>query len=208
MSLEANAAGHYPQIAPTAHVHPSAALIGRVYIGDRAFVGPNAVIRADEPGSDGTIEPIIIGESVNVQDGVIIHALGGTGVTIGERTSIAHAAVIHGPCRLGAGCFVGFHSVVFDVTLQDGVVVMHQALVEGVDVPAGLLVPSMTSVRNQTDVHQLESAPSEVIAFVEKVASVNVRLAEAGTSQQPRQWRLSPTRGRCLARARKIIESP
>lgn len=183
MGLEANAAGHYPEIAPTAYVHPNATVIGRVYVGDRAFVGPHAVIRADEPGPDGTIEPIVIGECANVQDGAILHALGGTGVTVGPRTSIAHGTVIHGPCKIGVGCFVGFNSVVFRATLGDGVVVMHQALVESAVVPEGRLVPSMTAVRCDYEASHLKRVSIETIAFVEKVIDANVFFAETGFSE-------------------------
>jgi len=179
MGLEANAAGHHPEIAPTAYVHPSATVIGRVRVGDRAFVGPHAVIRADEAGPDGTIEPIIIGECANVQDCAVIHALGGTGVSIGPRTSIAHAAVIHGPCKIGVGCFVGFNSVVFRAALGDGVVVMHQALVEWAVVPEGLLVPSMTAVRCEEDVRRLMRVTADVVTFVQRVSNANVFLAQA-----------------------------
>lgn len=178
MGLEANATGHYPEIAPTAYVHPTTTVIGRVRIGDRVFVGPHAVIRADETGPDGTVEPIVIGESTNVQDCAIIHALGGTGVTIGRRTSIAHAAVIHGPCKIGARCFVGFNSVVFQATLADGVIVMHQSLVELAEVSEGLFVPSMTAVRCDEDVSQLKRATSDIVAFIEKIIIANVLLAK------------------------------
>lgn len=194
MGLEANAAGHYPEIAPTAYIHPTATVIGRVRIGDRAFVGPHAVIRADEAGPDETVEPIIIGESTNVQDCAIIHALGGTGVTIGPRTSVAHAAVIHGPCQIGVGCFVGFNSVVFHATLRDGAVVMHQALVEWAVVPEGLLVPSMTAVRCDYEASHLKRVPMEIIAFVERVTNVNVLLAETAFKGQQDQWPPSAAR--------------
>ncbi len=184
MGLEANAAGHYPEITPTAYVHPTAAVIGRVYIGGRAFVGPHAVIRADEVGSDGNVEPIVIGESTNVQDCAIIHALGGTGVVIGPRTSIAHAAVIHGPCKIGSHCFVGFHSVVFRATLGDGVIVMHQSLVEWDLLSKGLFVPSMTAVRCDEDVSRLKFATMDMITFADKVINANLLLAEANHKNQ------------------------
>jgi carbonic anhydrase/acetyltransferase-like protein (isoleucine patch superfamily) len=179
MGLEANTAGHYPEIAPTAYVHPTATVIGRVCIGDQAFVGPHAVIRADEAGPDGTIEPIVIRESTNVQDCAIIHALGGTGVVIGPRTSIAHAAVIHGPCKIGDRCFVGFNSVVFQATLGDGVIVMHQSLIEWAILSEGLFVPSMTAVRSDEDVSRLKCATMDMVAFAEKLINANPLLAEA-----------------------------
>lgn len=173
MGLEPNIAGHWPEIAPTAYVHPTAILIGRVQIGDHAFVGPQAVIRADEPGPDGNVEPIVIMESTNVQDCVIIHALGGTRVVVGPKTSIAHAAVIHGPCEIGARCFVGFGSIVFHSALADGVIVMHHSLVEHAELAAGRFVPSMTAVRCNEDAAQLHCAPGDAVAFAEKVVSTN-----------------------------------
>lgn len=179
MGIEANTAGHYPEIAKTAYVHPNATVIGRVSIGDYAFIAPHAVIRADEMGPDGTIAPIAISECVNVQDCVVIHALGGAGVTIGPRSSIAHAAVIHGPCRIGAGCFVGFNSVVFRATLEDNAVVMHQALVESATIADGLFVPSMTAVCCNEDASRLAFATPDIRVFVERVSSTNVRLARA-----------------------------
>jgi len=178
MGLEANAAGDLPKIAPTAYVHPSAVVIGRVCIGDRVFIGPQAVIRADEPGPNGNIEPIVIDELTNVQDCAVIHALGGTGVVIGPGTSIAHAAVVHGPCKIGARCFVGFHSVVFHATLADGVIVMHQALVERASLSERLFVPSMSAICRDEDASRLEQATEEIVAFAERVVHTNVSLVE------------------------------
>lgn len=184
MGLEANAAGHVPDIARTAYVHPTATVIGRVCIGDRACVGPHAVIRADEAGPNGTIEPIVIGECANVQDCVVIHALGGTGVTIGPRTSIAHAAVIHGPCEIGANCFVGFNSIIFRATMESKVIVLHQALVEGVAVPGGRMIASGARVVDEEDVRQLELATTEMIAFAARVVQANMQLVESILSRR------------------------
>jgi carbonic anhydrase/acetyltransferase-like protein (isoleucine patch superfamily) len=184
MSLEPNANGDFPKTAPTAYVHDTATLIGRVLVKERTFIGPNAVIRADEPGPDGTVEPIVVSDGANVQDNVVIHALGGTAVTIGSASSIAHAAVIHGPCEIGAKCFVGFNSVVFKAVLGDGVVVMHQALVEGVTIPSGLHVPSMSAVRNEEDVCRLARVTQRLTTFADKVYRTNVLLAKAALDRK------------------------
>ena len=178
MNLEWNATGDYPQLAPTAYAHPTAVLIGNVRVGQKVYVGPNAVIRADEPGEDGMVKPIVIGDESNIQDGVIIHALGGTRVNIGRGSSVAHGAVVHGPCEIGANCFVGFNSVVYGASLGNGVVVMHQALVEGVVIPEGLYVPSLTAVRCQADVSRLMEVPPDVRDLVDKVRRTNIYLAE------------------------------
>ena len=178
MSLEPNPAGDTPEVAPSASVHPSATIIGNVRIGAHVYVGPRATIRADEPGPDGEVAPIVIGREANVQDGVIIHALGGTSVRVGEGTSVAHGAVVHGPCEIGPGSFIGFNSVVFDADLGEKVVVMHGACVEGVDVPAGLFIPSMRAVRSADDVSDARQASEEELEFAADVRSTNMHLAE------------------------------
>ncbi len=176
--IQRNHAGDKPRVDPTAFIHPSAVIIGNVRIGENVFVGPNAVIRADETCAEGKVEAIVIEPEVNIQDGVIIHSLGGSGVRIGRGASVAHGAVVHGPCDVGEGCFIGFNSVVFKSTLHDGVVVLHQSLVEGVTINAGMHVPSMTAVRNEADVRGLRPASAELTAFAEKVRRTNIFLAE------------------------------
>lgn len=183
--VESNHAGDTPRVASSAYVHASAVLIGNVVVEDRVFIGPNAVVRADESGPGGKVAAIVIEQEANVQDGVVIHALGGADVRIGRGSSLAHAAVVHGPCDVGADCFVGFNSVVFKASLAAGVIVMHQALVEGVTIPRGRLVPSMTAVRNDEDVRRLAPAPPELSEFARGVRRVNVFLAEASRVDRP-----------------------
>ncbi len=177
--IQRNHAGDKPRIDITAFVHSSAVVIGNVQIGGKVFVGPNAVIRADEPCAQGKVEAIVIESEVNIQDGVIIHALGGASVRIGKGSSLAHGAVIHGPCHVGENCFIGFKSVVFKAFLGKGVMIQHQALVEGVTIPDGRHVPSMTGVLTEEDVQKLSPVSFELAAFVDNVRRANVFLAEA-----------------------------
>ena len=72
-----NPQGDYPQVDKSAYIDSTAVIVGKVDIGKNVFVGPGAVIRADEPGSLITIK-----ENCNVQDRVIIHALENTSVLI------------------------------------------------------------------------------------------------------------------------------
>lgn len=176
--IHANHAGHDPSIDATAYVHPTAVVIGNVLVGARVFVGPNAVIRADEPCSEGRVEAIVIEPESNIQDGVIIHALGGSRVRIGRGSSLAHGVVIHGPCDVGENCFVGFRSVVFRASLGRGVIIHHQALVEGVAIPEEIHVPSMTAVLTEEDVRRLSRVSSELAAFADNVRRTNTFLAE------------------------------
>ena len=99
---------------------------------------------------------------------------------------MAHGAIVHGPCTIGAGCFVGFNSVVFKATLCDGAVVLHQAFVEGVTVPEGFCVPPMAAVRCHEEVLLLKRVEPDLAAFVEKVRKANASLVEAWANMEGR----------------------
>ena len=179
MSIRPNPNGDQPQVDPTAYIDPSAQIIGNVHIGPEVFVGPNAVIRADETNDKGRVPPIEIQAQCNVQDGVIIHALGGTRVTVAERTSLAHGCIIHGPCALGKDCFVGFGAVVYKASLQDGVFVGAGAVVQGVELIVNSSVPAAVAVLSGEDVTRLVGAISPADReFMEKVVNANLALAK------------------------------
>ena len=68
--IRKNPNGDYPDIDDTAYIDPSAVIIGKVKMGKNVFVGPFAVLRADEPNSS-----IIIEDNCNIQDRVVLHSL-------------------------------------------------------------------------------------------------------------------------------------
>jgi len=99
--LRRNPSGHRPQVHESAYVDQTAILCGKIIVHENVFIGPYVVIRADEVDETGDMEPIIIGAHSNIQDGVVIHSKSGAAVNIGERTSIAHRAIVHGPAPSG-----------------------------------------------------------------------------------------------------------
>src|SRR5688572_8631836 len=88
-----------PDIAPDAFVAPQATVIGKVVLKSRASVWFGAVIRGDN-------EPIIIGEASNVQEGAVLHTDPGIPLTLGDRVTIGHQAMLHG-CTIGDGSLIG-----------------------------------------------------------------------------------------------------
>ena len=177
--IRSNPNGDLPKVDPTAYIDPSAQVIGNVHIGAKVFVGPNAVVRADESDAKGQVHSIEIGSECNIQDGVIIHALGGTSVTIGKRTSLAHGCVVHGPCTIGKECFIGFRAVVYKAALEDGVFVNASAVVQGVDLAANSFIPSGAVVSSSDDVARLVSTTSKVDReFSKKIVKANLALTK------------------------------
>jgi carbonic anhydrase/acetyltransferase-like protein (isoleucine patch superfamily) len=98
-----------PSVAASCFVAPNASLIGDVTIGERASIWYNVVIRGD-------VEPIVIGQETNVQDGSVIH---GTyqkcGTTLGHRVTIGHLVMLHGT-TVGDGSLIGMGSILMDMS--------------------------------------------------------------------------------------------
>ncbi len=159
-----------PQVHPTAYIHHSAVLIGDVRVGKNVIICPGAVLRADE-GS-----PIIIGEESNIQDRVVMHGLKGGSIEVGRGCSIAHGAVIHGPCVLGGETFVGFNAVVHNARLGSGCFVSHCALVINVELAESTLVPPGRVIQFQEEVEGLSAVGPGEKEFSLKVLSVNEEL--------------------------------
>lgn len=174
--IKPNPAGDYPEIHKNAYVDATAVIIGRVKIGKNVFVGPLAVVRADEPGSR-----IIIRDNCNVQDRVIMHALAGTSVEVGERTSLSHGCIVHGPCRIGKDCFIGFGSVVFHSKIGNGGCVNHLAVIEDASIPAGRFVLSKALINTKQDAQNLNPTKKNTNIFMKEVVKVNLSLVKGYT---------------------------
>ena len=176
--IRKNPRGDLPQIHESAYVDQTAIICGKVIIGENVFVGPYAVIRADEVDASGDMDPITIGANSNIQDGVVIHSKSGAAVTIGQFTSIAHRSIVHGPCSVGDRVFIGFNSVLFNCAVADGCVVRHNSVVDGRDLPPDFYVPSTTRIGPKTDLTQIPRVTANATEFSEDVAHTNIDLVK------------------------------
>jgi carbonic anhydrase/acetyltransferase-like protein (isoleucine patch superfamily) len=125
-----------------AFIHPSALIHGKVRVRRRASLWPYVVIRAENYEVD-------IGESVNIQDFVMIHVGVESGTHVGAHCSVAHRAILHG-CTLGPNTLVGIAA-----TLMDGVEIGANCIIG-----AGALVLENTHVPDNSVV---VGAPAKVI---------------------------------------------
>lgn len=154
-------------------ISKDAVILGEVNLGNNVFVAPTAVLRADEPGSS-----ITISDNCNVQDGVIIHSLADSRVEIGRSTTLGHGRIVHGPCSIGENCFIGFRTVVFNCQISDGSVILHGAVVEGVNINKKRLVPTGTILNRQKEADMLGLVPTHLKEFTRTVIDRNTCLIE------------------------------
>ncbi|WP_006787854.1 carbonate dehydratase [Thiorhodospira sibirica] len=175
--IRKNPSGDLPVVAESAFVDPTAILCGKVIVGENVFIGPYAVIRADELNPEGGMEPIIIGDNSNIQDGVVIHSKSGARVEIGCQSSIAHRSIVHGPCQVGNRVFIGFNTVLFNCTVGEGAMIRHNSVVEGCTIPAHFYVPSATHIQSNADLELIDRITPDAANFSEDVAQTNIDLA-------------------------------
>lgn len=176
--IRRNPTGHIPRIHESAFVDPTAIVCGKVVIEENVFVGPYAVIRADEVDESGEMEPILICANSNIQDGVVIHSRAGGLVKIGRNTSIAHRSIVHGPCIVGDRVFIGFNTVLYDCMVGDNSVVRHNSVVEGCEIPEGFYVPSTTLIHSNEDLKKITPVDPASHRFSESVVRANNDLVQ------------------------------
>ena len=156
-----------PVIGAGTFVHPLAAVIGNVILGNNVMVAPTACVRGDEG------QPLHVGDDSNVQDGVVIHALETEldgkpveknlmevegqkyAVYIGKRISLAHQVQIHGPAVVMDDTFVGMKVLVFKSFVGRNCVIEPGAILMGVKVADGRYVPAGSIVKTQADADAL-----------------------------------------------------
>ncbi|MDX3366292.1 MULTISPECIES: gamma carbonic anhydrase family protein [Streptomyces] len=126
--------GKDPKVDAEVFVAPTASVVGDVTLHAGASVWYGAVLRGD-------VERISVGADSNVQDNCTLHADPGFPVTVGERVSIGHNAVVHG-ATVEDDCLIGMGATVLNgAVIGAGSLVAAQALVpQGMQVPPGSLV--------------------------------------------------------------------
>ncbi len=112
----------------------NATVIGTVVLHNQASVWFNAVVRGDS-------DIITIGERTNIQDAAVLHADPGVPLTLGKNVSVGHQAMLHG-CTVGDGTLVGIGAIIMNhAVIGSGCLVGAGALIpEGKTFPDGVLV--------------------------------------------------------------------
>ncbi len=105
-----------------AYVASTAAVTGRVSLGEDASLWYGVVVRGDDA-------PIVIGARSNVQDGAVIHVDPGAPQTIGADVTIGHGAICHG-IRIEDHALIGMGAILLGGSvIGEGALVAAGALV-------------------------------------------------------------------------------
>jgi len=147
-----------PEIHPTAFIHPSAEISGKVRIGARASIWGGCILRGD-------IDWIEVGDDSNVQDGSVFHTADGAPVRLGKGVTVGHRAVVHG-ATVRDYCLIGMNATLLDhAVVEENCLIGAGALVKEKGlVPKGSLAIGMPAkaVRLLT--------PAEIKMIVDRAA--------------------------------------
>lgn len=133
MALILEVEGNSPKYGNECWFAPNATIVGDVTMGNECTVWFNAVIRGD-------VNSIVMGDSVNIQDGAVIHCTyQKTKTIIGNNVSIAHNAIVHG-CIIEDEVLIGMGAII-----MDGAKIGKNAIIgAGAIVTQNTVVPSGT----------------------------------------------------------------
>jgi len=125
----------FPQIGDNVFLASGVKIVGDVKIGKDSSIWYNTVIRGD-------VHFVKIGELTNVQDCSMLHVTNGKfPLTIGNKVTIGHSAVLHG-CTINDLSLIGMGAVVLDgaVIGKNSMVAAGAVITPGFVVPSGKLV--------------------------------------------------------------------
>ncbi|MFF4952045.1 gamma carbonic anhydrase family protein [Streptomyces chattanoogensis] len=164
-ALISGVAGAEPSIDPAAFTAPTSVVVGDVTLAPGASVWYHAVLRAD-------CGPIVLGADSNIQDNCTVHVDPGFPVTVGERVSVGHNAVLHG-CTVEDDVLVGMGATVLNgAHIGAGSLVAAQALVpQGMRVPPGSLVAGVPAkVKRELTDEERETIKLNAAMYLELAA--------------------------------------
>ncbi|MBY5929241.1 MULTISPECIES: gamma carbonic anhydrase family protein [Halomonas] len=158
--------GASPDIAADAMVMDEATLIGDVQLGADVSVWPGAVLRGDNA-------PILVGAGSNLQDGCVVHTDPGEPVTIGQRVTIGHLAMLHG-CRIGDEVLVGMNATILNAAVigEQSIVGAGALITSGKHFPPRSLILGSPAkrVRELTE-EEVESVKTNAQVYIDKIAT-------------------------------------
>jgi carbonic anhydrase/acetyltransferase-like protein (isoleucine patch superfamily) len=122
-----------PKIINPAFIAESAEIIGEVEVGQDSSIWFNAVIRGD-------VNFIKIGTETNIQDGSTLHVSENFALTVGNRVTVGHNAVLHA-CRVGDNSLVGMGTILLDGAIigKNTLVAAGSVILQNANIPDGVL---------------------------------------------------------------------
>ena len=154
--------GRTPKIDLNSWAAPNAVIIGRVELKKNSNIWFNTTLRGD-------LEPIIIGENSNVQDGSVIHTDPGCPVNVGKGVTLGHMVMLHG-CTIEDDCLIGIGSTILNKAKigKNSIIGAHSLITENKIIPErSLVLGSPGKVVRQVTDEEIEHIKENAKHYVE-----------------------------------------
>ena len=143
-----------PYFGKNVYLAPGAVVRGNVTIGDNSSVWFHAVVRAENS------DPVI-GKDTNIQDNCVLHVDEDAGLSIGDRVTVGHGAILHG-CTVKSDTLIGMGAIILN----------HAEIGSNCIIGAGTLVTQNTVV---PDGSLVIGNPGKVVRSVTASEKENIR---------------------------------
>lgn len=170
-------------VANGSFVNPLVEAFGAVEIGARSYVAGNTILYA----ADGRL--VSLGDENNVQDNVYILAREAD-VRFDDMVSVAHHAIIENS-TVGDFTFFGFRSRTRNAVIEEGAMVMHGTIVEGVTIRRDTITPIGVTITSQADADALPNLEEANEEFKHEVQGVNLEFVDGYTKLYQERGRSS-----------------
>lgn len=158
--------GKMPKFGNNVFIAENATIVGEVECGDDCSFWFNAVVRGD-------VHYIKMGNKVNVQDNVCIHAtFEKSPTTIGNSVSIGHNAIVHG-CTIEDNVLVGMGAIIMD----DAYIERNSIIAAGAVVLERTRVASGTIFAGTPAKQVKEVSEEHVQGLIERISNNYVKYA-------------------------------
>jgi len=165
MGLIIQVNGKTPIFGKGCFIAPNSTIIGAVTTGDNCSFWFNSVVRGD-------VNPIYIGNKVNIQDAAVLHCLYKKSVIeIDDNVSIGHHATIHG-AKIHKNVLIGIGAIVLDYVeigenaiIAAGSVLLEKTFVEPNSIYAGVPAKKIKDISSEQTSEMIEKIAKNYIMY-------------------------------------------
>lgn len=174
MALILPVEGKDPKWGEGCFIAPNCTIVGDVEMGTACSIWFNTVLRGD-------VNSIRIGNTVNIQDGAVVHCTyKRSKTTIGNNVSIGHNAIVHG-CTIHDFVLIGMGAIVMDnavinsnTIIAAGAVVLEGTICEAGAVYAGVPAKKVKEISAEKVAGEIHRIANNYVEYARWFSAANV----------------------------------
>jgi carbonic anhydrase/acetyltransferase-like protein (isoleucine patch superfamily) len=143
----------------------NASVVGNVTLGNGVSIWFSAVLRGD-------VAPIVVADSVNIQDNCVLHGDHKMPLHVGARVTVGHSVILHG-CTIAKDCLIGMHATILSGAQigKNCIIGAHALVTQNKIIPDNsLVVGAPARVVRQVTSAEMDLIKKSYLHYVEQIA--------------------------------------